>query len=242
MSWTLLNTRPAHQARTVTEAARAVGMAVIACPTLSIRCLPFPTVAAQCWVFTSVNAVRCYLAQESHLPQGRLIAIGPATAEALQQAEKEVPPIFSLPKNFNSEEVLEMPIFDPKNGPSGQTVAIVKGEGGRTLLQKSLSARGWAVEVVTVYRRVRRRLCEGWTMFRQAPQPLLLAMSVEAVEALLAAVPEVDRHWLMRVPVAALSGRIGQALQAKGWQGPVYVAPRSDGDGMIQLLTTLGQA
>lgn len=242
MSWTLLNTRPAHQARPITEAAKAAGMTVIECPTLYISCMPFRVPAAQVWVFTSPNAVRCYLEQQKRLPEGRIIAIGPTTAETLSRAGKGIPLIFEIPKNFNSEHVLKMRVFDPKNAAAGQKVAIIKGKGGRKLLKEALWERGWAVEEVEVYRRVRRRLCDGWAAFRQAEQPLLLAMSVEAVEALLAALPESDRHWLMQVPVAALSARISQALHEKGWQGPVHVAPSSDGDGMAQLLTTLGQA
>ncbi len=241
MSWTLLNTRPAHQARAITEAARGAGMAVIECPTLYISCMPFRQPAAQVWVFTSPNAVRCYLEQQKRLPEGRLVAIGPTTAETLKRAGRGVPLIFEIPKNFNSEHVLKMRVFDPKNAAAGQKVAIIKGKGGRQLLQEALWERGWVVEAVEVYRRVRRRLCEGWSAFRQADKPLLLAMSVEAVDALLAALSEPDRVWIKQVPIAALSERIAKALREKGFQGSIHVAPRSDGEGMAQLLTSLEQ-
>ncbi len=242
MSRTLLNTRPAHQARAITEAARSQGYTVIECPTLYISCMPFRMPAAQVWVFTSPNAVRCYLEQQKRLPEGRLIAIGPTTAETLRRASKGVPLIFEIPKHFNSENVLKMRVFDPKNAAAGQKVAIIKGKGGRQLLREALWERGWTVEEIETYRRVRRRLCDGWQAFRQSEHPLVLAMSVEAVEALLAAVPQTDREWLMEQPVAALSARIADTLKNRGWRGTCHVAPRSDGEGMIELLHMLRDA
>lgn len=240
MTWTLLNTRPAHQARPTTEAARALGYEVIECPTQYIACMPARKPNAEVWVFTSANAVRCYLEQQHGLPRGRLIAIGPQTAETLKKGAKGGSPlIFEIPKNFNSENVLKMRVFDPKKAAAGQKVAIVKGKGGRTLLKEALWQRGWAVEEMEVYRRVGRALCEGWAQFRKAQKPLVLAMSVEAIEALLVRVPEADKPWLLAQPVLCLSERIAAALAKKGWQGPRHIAPTSDGTGMIKALETL---
>ncbi len=234
MSWTLLNTRPAHQARPLTEAARSLGYEVIECPTLYIACLPCRQPVADIWIFTSVNAVRCWMEQHHRLPRGRLIAIGPRTAELLEKHGAS--PIFALPREFRSESVLKMALFDPKKRPEGEAVAIVKGEGGRTLLRDALRQRGWNVQEVACYRRVRRPLCAGWEAFRQAHRPLVLAMSMETVEALEAALPEPERVWLHQLPVLALSTRIAETLQARGWRGEVAVAKQQDTSGMISLL------
>ncbi len=240
MPYTLLNTRPAHQARVLTEAAQALGYVVIECPALHIHCQPFRQPDAQVWIFTSANAVRCYLAQQKQLPAGQLIAIGPQTAEALHQAsQKGSPPFFSLPKNFDSENVLKMPVFAPENAKSGQKVAIVKGKGGRNVLKVSLQTQGWAVDEVIVYRREACGLCPLWSQFRRAKQPLVLAMSVESVEALLARLDAADRAWLMAQPLACLSVRIAETLRNMGWQGQCHIAPSSDRAGMINLLQTL---
>jgi len=240
MSWTLLNTRPAHQAAELSEAAKALGYRVLACPTLDIACLPFVLPRAEVWVFTSTNAVRCFHAQQPALPRGRIVAIGPATAAALQSLPGEGGPrLFSIPKKFTSEDVLKMPAFALKNAAAGQKVALIKGEGGRTLLKDTLQRRGWAVEEVVVYRRVRRGLCPAWCEFRQARQPLVLAMSVESVEALLPPLSPSERRWLKAQAVAALSPRIAETLSEKGWTGHFHVAGRQDASGMIALLQQL---
>ncbi len=242
MNWTLLNTRPAHQAAALTEAARALGYRVLECPTLEIACLPFRLPRAEVWVFTSPNAVRCFHAQQPMLPRGRLIAIGPATAQALQALAGEGGPrLFSIPKNFTSENLLQMRVFDPQNAAAGQKVAIIKGEGGRTLLKETLQQRGWAVEDVIVYRRVRRSLCPAWRDFQQAERPLVLAMSVESVQALLPPLSPSERRWLQQQPVAALSPRIAEALREQGWTGPIHVAAQQDASGMIELLQQLAK-
>ena len=242
MSWTLLNTRPAHQAAALSEAARALGYRVLQCPTLEIACLPFRLPQARVWVFTSPNAVRCFHAQQPHLPEGQLVAIGPATADALQAlAQGGGPRLFSIPKNFTSENLLRMHLFDPKQAAAGQKVAIIKGEGGRTLLKETLLQRGWSVDEVIVYRRVRRGLCPAWRDFQQADRPLLLAMSVESVQALLSPLSDSERHWLKAQPVAALSSRIAEALRAQGWHGPLHVAAQQDASGMIALLQQLAK-
>jgi uroporphyrinogen-III synthase len=146
---------------------------------------------------------------------------------------------FELPKNFTSENVLKMRVLDPKNAAAGQKVAIVKGKGGRTLLKEALWARGWGVEEVEVYRRVRRARCEGWEQFRKAQKPLVLAMSVEAIEALQGALDKESSQWIKQQPVVALSERIEMALREQGWQAPIHVAEQSDGSGMINLLQQL---
>ena len=105
-------------------------------------------------VFVSVNAV----AHGAHLiskgPRTRIAAIGKATAAALA-AQTSLPPI-SFPKPASTAKPCSR--IRICTLASGARVLIVRGAGGRELLQETFVARGLIVETREVYRRVRPQI------------------------------------------------------------------------------------
>lgn len=153
-------TRPEHQAEALCEMIETQGGKAVRLPLLSIQppqdVTPARSLLARVadfdWViFTSINAVQQALALA---PAGarwptRRVCIGAGTARALEEAGlgKGLVP----ESGSSSEDVLALP---PLQNLRGQRVLLVKGEGGRDLLPRTLAGRGAQLEQAEVYRRV----------------------------------------------------------------------------------------
>ncbi len=152
-SATILLTRPAGQHEKLASLCESLGLTVKHLPCIAIA--PLPDVAslrlqlhgADSILFTSRNAVLHAHAQIPLPWSGKKIhAIGPATAATLME--------FSQPVNlepappFNSESYLvQLRAFEP------QQLLIIKGSGGRNLIEPQLQALNWQVQTVDVYQR-----------------------------------------------------------------------------------------
>ncbi|MFZ4790927.1 MAG: uroporphyrinogen-III synthase [Candidatus Competibacteraceae bacterium] len=159
----VLVTRPAHQADSLCRIIEHYGGVAIRCPALLIRepqdwtpALAIFDRLADCdWaIFTSANAVDRALPwireRGGFPPRLEIAAIGKATAQAL--AGHGVAHCLQPETRFNSEALLALPRLQ---NVAGQTVVIVRGEGGRGLLAETLTARGATVAYAEVYRRER---------------------------------------------------------------------------------------
>lgn len=153
----VLVTRPIHQAQTLSTRIRQCGGIPILLPGITISPVADPSVAIdflnKSWdaiIYTSANAVRFAdnLMKNRTLPQAaHIAAIGMATATALM--EKSCIPNL-LPMRQNSEGLLELPLLAQ---PLGMRILIVRGMGGRGLLESSLTTRGALVSIAEVYQR-----------------------------------------------------------------------------------------
>ncbi|AFU99534.1 uroporphyrinogen-III synthase [Simiduia agarivorans] len=168
MSRRLWLTRPAAQAAESRAAFAALGFEVLDVPVLAIepvtgeaerqairtRILDFDRYH---WaVFVSQNAVREGVAWLSdYWPQlplhTRYLAIGAATGRALEQAGLPVVGRPAIDSAMNSEALLALPELADL---TDQAVLLFRGEGGRTHLADTLSARGARVDQLALYRRV----------------------------------------------------------------------------------------
>jgi uroporphyrinogen-III synthase len=220
----VLITRPAHQAASLGRLFEAAGAALDFFAAIDIR----PLGDARTWgtrlgavedfeliVFSSANAVRfgaALLEQRRDLP---LAAIGPATARALNQAGYRVS--VQPAEGFDSERLLEHPRL---GAVAGQRVLIVKGEGGRGLLERELERRGASLTLAEVYRREcptpkAEELRALESRFERHEIQLITATSAEIGHNLLAlATPALRRHfdaatWL--VPGARVAGLLREA-------------------------------
>ena len=159
----VLVTRPAHQADSLCRLIERYGGVAIRCPALLIsEPQDWPPALAifdrlaevDLAVFTSANAVdRALLPIRERgglPPRLEIAAIGKATAQAL--ARYGVAHCLQPEAGFNSEALLALPLLQKVGG---QTVVIVRGEGGRELLAETLTARGATVIYAEVYRRER---------------------------------------------------------------------------------------
>jgi uroporphyrinogen-III synthase len=234
---TVLVTRPASQAATLCEQISQRGGTAIAFPTVEIEAMAATAASGHdLVVFVSVNAV----AHGVHLiekgPTTRVAAIGRATAAAL--AQTSLPADIVPEAGFNSEALLAHPDLTLA---SGARVLIVRGGGGRELLQETFAARGLIVETREVYQRVRpivadavrNALEERWV---NEGIDVVTATSIETLHNLHEMLSERGRQLLREATLLVASRRIAEAAAASGLKGVVIVANGADDASMIGAL------
>ena len=153
----LLNTRPDDLAAALEDELKALGVESVHLPLLSIERL---SVAPQAALAHSYRLVLCvspraaefFLASlsESQLQVFRqqvLIAVGSRTAQVLSEAGL----CARVPERISSEGLLAMPEFRALQ--SGDSLMILRGQGGRRLIDEVMSARGISVDELILYKR-----------------------------------------------------------------------------------------
>lgn len=233
----VLVTRPLSQADSLATSLRANGTDAVVLPAIEIR----PRAASPAGeydlvVFVSVNAVehgaRCIVRSATT----RIAAIGKATAAALATIEW---PVHIVPeRGFTSESLLAHPDLAIQ---AGARVLIVRGSGGRDLLQQTFLAQGLSVDLLDVYERVlpqidashRDRLETDWAA---GEIPVATATSVETLSNLLALLGAPGRECLLRAPLVVPSPRVREAAQQLGLQGDCVVAGGADDASIIGAL------
>ncbi len=153
-------TRAREQAGELRERLEALGAEVVELPAIAIEPIDVtvPALGAYEWiVFTSANGVRAFF-ERGLAPAGldaralagtRVAAIGPGTARELSARGITAD---LLPERFVAESLLQA--FPPP-GHDGARVLVARAEQARDLLPDGLGARGYAVDVLPVYRTVR---------------------------------------------------------------------------------------
>ena len=162
-------------------------------------------------VFTSSNAVRYGLDAVRDLASDdtcAVIAVGNRTLEALQSESIDA----IAPEREDSEGILELPIFQ---NAMIDRVMVVKGEGGRDLLQRALIDRGLKVIDLNCYRRYWPAVdVDKLDQFLEDGASLIHAASGEAVVRLTDLVSiAVQRQARLVVP----SERVAHQARALGW-------------------------
>jgi len=233
----VLVTRPEQQAGALCRSFEAQGARVFRLPALSIAEHPqrrerLASLRSQpdfdLIIFTSANAVRFgepVLAQRREL---QLAAIGPATARALNQAGYR---ISLMPaEGFDSESLLALPRL--KN-LAGMRVLLVKGEGGRDLLEHELRERGATVQTLAVYERRPatpgpQRLQEIEKAFAAGQIQLITAASLASAQHLLGLAPPELRRCFERAAWITPGARVSAGLAAAGVQGLLIEAASAE--------------
>lgn len=234
---TVLVTRPATQAAVLCEQITHHGGTAIAFPAVEIAALS-ATVASghDLVVFVSVNAVAHGVHLIEKAPTTRVAAIGKATAAALARASF---PADIVPEaGFDSEALLAHPELTLA---SGARVLIVRGAGGRELLQESFAARGLLVETREVYQRIRPIVADS---LRDALEErwlnegidVVTATSIETLHNLMQMLSERGRELLRKTVLLVPSRRIAEAASAAGLNGLAIVAKGADDASMIGAL------
>lgn len=155
-------TRPANQNENWATALAEAGAEVDIEPLLSIEEPDEPRQVNEALVRAentdiliacSANAVRwTRRLRPEFAPVGELFAIGQATATVLEDIAGQ--PVM-YPHGTDSEALLALSAM---TNVAGRNIALLAGQGGRTLLRDTLFHRGALVEKVTTYRRARRTL------------------------------------------------------------------------------------
>jgi uroporphyrinogen III methyltransferase/synthase len=156
---TIVVTRAREQASELRTRLERLGATVIELPSIALEEVEFslPALSDYAWaVFTSVNGVQA-LFDRGLRPAGldaralggvKVAAIGPGTAAALATRGIVVD---LLPERFVAESLLDA--FPAPEAP-GARVLLARAERARDVLPEGLAARGYAVEVLAVYRTV----------------------------------------------------------------------------------------
>ncbi|VAW46298.1 Uroporphyrinogen-III synthase [hydrothermal vent metagenome] len=256
--FTLLNTRPAHQAKALSKMILAHNGQVIHCPTIEIQWCAFENTGFdlyQCTdkiIFISANAVKGFL--KSVLYQRYLTSLKTATKPiewyAIGQATQQSGLAHQLPltvlsqTDFDSETLLAHSVMQQIKQ---QSIVIVKGQGGRTLLESTLQARGAKVHLCEVYRRVPALFCaQNWQRFMLSRNPVLLLTSVESFNYLLKNLIQFDSDyaelnnpkWTFLTETVVFSERIKKQMQAQGWQGSIQIVSTQSNAGIIDMLSS----
>lgn len=244
----VLITRPSGQCEALASLVEAAGGRAFILPAMSIE----PTRAASNWpsrlpdigeyhllIFVSRNAVK-YGAR--YLPDyhADIAAVGPSTANSLQAAG--YPASVVSEQGFTSEALLDHPSLQHMRA---KRVLIVRGVGGRDLLEQSLTARGARVDYLEVYcrteadipatvlDRVRQELESGHIRF-------VTATSVQTLENTLLTLGDEARQLLGRSQLVSASDRVVQKAMELGIPTAEPASGPSDQDlleHMIRLTT-----
>jgi uroporphyrinogen-III synthase len=237
----VLVTRPEQQAAALCDMLAAEGAEAVRLPAIDIipagdqRKLvrlesgpPFDFL-----IFTSANAVRF---GHAAIPPGcgaKIAAIGPATARALAQSGH---PVALTPgADFDSESLLRSPELEHLDG---RRALIIKGEGGRELLQAELARRGAEVVTAEVYRRARTvhdpgRLASIAARLRAGEIHIVTATSTEIGETLLAMPQPALRREFGRVHWLVPGARVAAALRKRGLEAPVVQADSAEDQDLL---------
>ena len=154
---TVVVTRAREQASVLSARLEELGAEVLELPAIDIAPIEFtvPSLANYEWlVFTSANGVRAFF-DDGLAPAGldaralagvHLAAIGPGTAQALRARGLRAD---LVPERFVAESLLEA--FPSPSAP-GARVLLARAEVARDILPEGLTERGYAVEILPVYR------------------------------------------------------------------------------------------
>ena len=233
--------RPAERAGDWQAALEACGARVFVEPLIRIEpAAASPALTAQIQaaenadivIATSAAAIEALVVHApSWAPRGRLVAVGQATAAALAAATgRDV----AVPEANDSEGLLAMPELDSANTAR---VALLAGEGGRTLLADTLATRGFDVERLALYRRRAACLAPARRAELLAACDTLVLTSEAAWRALIDPCERGERRRLAELFLVAASPRVVQITQRDiDWQHtPTIITPMS-GQGVCDAL------
>jgi uroporphyrinogen-III synthase len=256
----VLVTRPEQQALPLCRLLQAEGASALRLPALDIKAAGDQRDMSaslgdlrrfDAIIFTSANAVRFGTALLDQRRDLTLIAIGPATARALNEAGYRVagerpprepgqgpgPGVFSR-GGFDSEALLLHPTLER---PAGRRMLIVTGCNGRPFLQQELTRRGAQVRIAEVYRRLPvtpgdAELASLLQKFSDGAVQVITATSLEIAASLLRlATPELRAefervHWL--VP----GERVARGVRELGLAAPLLSAMSADDQDLVAAL------
>lgn len=252
----VLNTRPMPMAEELQVELYKLRISSIQCPVINNQTLETELDNWQTllnnpdchWVFISKPAVNFFTAFVNHqnssgaassfIPKGQVFGVGPSTKATLEQHYSNLS-VF-LPEEFNSEALLVMPEL-----LSAKQVVLVKGVGGRGLIQQTLQAHDIEVIELDLYQRqvteFDKKQVQTWLEC-----DLIMATSVDIAKAIwqnVAQLTEMQRHeFLQNKSWLVLSERIKAFLiQLKIPVNNIYVCEQSDNSSIIKLINQLAK-
>lgn len=251
--FTLLNTRPAHQAGTLTAEVNRIGGQATESPTLAIQWVEenelcgCPIPQADVFIFISCNAVKGVFRNPTtdvNAFKGKtLFAIGQATAQCLAGYGLQVREI-DTPSQYDSEALIDY-LHAPNqiDWIRQSKICLVKGRAGRETLKLHLDRTAKQVTEWVVYERVSVSIEKKiWLAFKQQPYPVILATSQASLESLVKGVSllgEAEVRWLTQQTLIVFSNRIKQFAMKFPWQGDIKTVHIQSNEGVLKVLKHL---
>ena len=239
---TVVLTRPLADCQRLSKLLHEQGILHMTLPIMEVtplpesQCSPLPTISPDTIViFVSANAVRWGLPELKvaldQVDGCQVIAVGQKTRDTLAIAGIEA----QIPGRADSEGLLRMPALA---AVERSDVLIVKGEGGRDLLGRELTARGARVVEWPCYRRVWPDVSLS-ALGAFAHQALVFqASSGEVLSRLSELLAGAGKSDLFQSPVIVPSERVAALAKRSGWRSVVRADDASDW-GFLQALQSL---
>ncbi len=238
-------TRPRHQAEPFCLQLEQLGAQVYRFPVIEIEgitpdpALLHPTKSYDMLIFTSSNAVHgaAALLDNLNTPGCQIAAIGKKTAQTLHQTGFTIH--IQPQQTFNSESLLALPTMQ---AVADKHILIIKGEGGRQLLQKTLQRRGAIVDCLAVYRRRKPVASQSLlNRLKTAKIDIITLTSAESGINLLTMLNAQHYPWLSTATLLLGSKRIQNVLNRKKLNNPMLVANNPSDATMVEALLDLSQ-
>ena len=227
---TVLNTRPAHQSQHLTQWIEQKGGSVVSFPLLEIEPLIFSLpkkIKPDYFIFLSQNAVDNFFSKKnlSDFPNAKIIAIGPATKNAL--LEKNIANVMT-PNQFNSEGILALPALQPI---LHQTIVLICGENPKPWLSENLQQRQAIVHMVFCYRRkpIKHPMEKTIEILKQYPINTIVCTSFESFLHLVTLFDKPSyQSWLFNKTLCVINDKMKQKALSFGFQKVVQASDATD--------------
>lgn len=145
----------------------------------------------------------------------KIVATGAGTAKALRDAGLKVT---ACPHaDWSSEGILAMPEFQ---SVGGQKIAVLRGQGGRELIDQALAARGARIMTIIAYERVlpRTDVSPVLALLRENRIDVTVCTSFEGARNLKTLLGEAGWPFIRKIPLIVMSERIKSLAQDLGFQ------------------------
>ena len=240
-------TRPLAQAQNILKLLEFRHATVVHFPVISISVTDNIETAIKCFrnlanyqiiIFISANAVHYAMtvAQELSVDfkHSTLAAVGPATKVALENYGCKVSIVPQA--GFTSEALLN----DPRlQDIAMQNILIVRGQGGREHLRKTLLSRNAQVDYAEVYQRQIPSERNAIDLSQlPASDTAVLLYSIESAQNLWSLCSWDEQQWLKNVSLVVGSKRISEAAARVGFAKDSIIAENPSDGAMLAALST----
>lgn len=242
----ILVTRPEPQGRELCKLITDQGGQAVSFPTIAFA--PPPDLQAfqqaimalgeQDWlIFISPQAVYSSMIHIRNawpqLPSTvKLAAVGAGTAKALRAAGYTV--TAQPTTEWNSEALLDLPEFQ---SIAGKKIAIIRGVGGRELIDKQLAERGAHILTVLAYERVLPAIdvSNCLNLLKQNIIDMVVCTSYEGVRNLKILLGEAGWFYIKDIPLIVMSERIKTLAHDLGFQ-TIWVTRNASQTAILDLM------
>jgi len=187
----------------------------------------------------AVYATVAYIRQQwPHFPDSvKFAAVGAGTAKALNDAGYNV--AIHPETNWCSEGILELPEF---RSVSDKKIAIIRGVGGREMLDNCLAERGAQLLSVIAYERILPKIDINpcLALLKQGTIDIIVCTSYEGVKNLKILFGEAGWPYIKDIPVIVMSERIKLLAHDLGF-GKIWVTHHASQAAVLEMVAEKGK-